>query len=265
MLNAAPLQLLIADPEPQTRWRLRQQIRTCVQPPCCVVAEAGCASEAWHALARGGVDGVLLDAHLPGDATHPNRGGLTWAQALREHPAAPGLVMLAHEPAQALAAFEVEAVDCLLKPILPRRLHQALERLAQRREAGEGARSVPAPSSVEPVLLVPGQQRTLRIPVSELVSIRADHKYLTLRTVHRSHVLEDSLGRLAAQLGEAVVRVHRNALVARSAVRALALRPQPGGGSAWAVQLVPGDEWVGVSRRQLGAVRHALGLDFEGR
>lgn len=113
--------------------------------------------------------------------------------------------------------------------------------------------------------MMPRVNGVLRIPVSELVSIRADHKYLTLRTVHRSHILEDSLGRLATQLGEAVVRVHRNALVARSAVRALALRPQPGGGSAWAVQLVPGDEWVGVSRRQLGAVRHALGLDFEGR
>ncbi len=265
MLNAAPLQLLIADPEPQTRWRLRQQIRTCVQPPCCVVAEAGCASEAWHALARGGVEGVLLDVHLPGSPTHPNQGGLTWAQELREHAAAPGLVMLAHEPAQALAAFEVEAVDCLLKPILPRHLHRALVRLAQRRAAGEGSRCVPAPSPAEPVLLVPGQHRTLRIPVSELVSIRAEHKYLTLRTVQRSHVLEDSLCRLAAQLGEAVVRVHRNALVARSAVRALALRPQPDGGHAWAVQLAPGGEWVGVSRRQLGAVRHALGLDFAGR
>ncbi len=264
MLNAAPLQLLIADSEPQTRWRLRQQIRACVQPSCCVVAEAGCASEAWHALARGGVDGVLLDADLPDSPSHLNRGGLTWAQELREHTAAPGLVMLAHEPAQALAAFEVEAVDCLLKPILPRRLHQALGRLAQRRGAGEGRAVVPAPAA-EPVLIVPGQQRTLRIPVSELVSIRAEHKYLTLRTVQRSHVLEDSLGRLAAQLGEAVVRVHRNALVARSAVRALALRPQPDGARAWAVQLVPGDEWITVSRRQLGAVRHALGLDFEGR
>jgi two-component system, LytTR family, response regulator AlgR len=48
-------------------------------------------------------------------------------------------------------------------------------------------------------------------------------------------------------------------------VRALALRPQPDCARAWAVQLVPGDEWITVSRRQLGAVRHALGLDFEGR
>jgi two-component system, LytTR family, response regulator AlgR len=265
VLNAAPLQLLIADPEPQTRWRLRQHIRTCVQPPCCVVAEAGCASEAWHALARGGVDGVLLDAHLPGSPTHPNRGGLTWAQELREHAAAPGLVMLAHEPAQALAAFEVEAVDCLLKPILPRRLHQALERLAQRRQVGLSEAGRRELADEGRVLTLPGLQQGLRIPVSELVSIQAAHKYLTLHTVHRSHVLEDSLCRLAEELGDAVLRIHRNALVARAAVRALALRPQPDGGRGWAVQVAPKGEWLVVSRRQLGAVRHALGLDFEGR
>jgi len=80
-----------------------------------------------------------------------------------------------------------------------------------------------------------------------------------LRTVQRAYVLEESLLNLADRLGDAVLRIHRNALVARAAVRSLERRAQPEGSATWAVQLAPTGEWVGVSRRQLPAVRQALG------
>ena len=76
-------------------------------------------------------------------------------------------------------------------------------------------------------------------------------------------MLDESLSDLQERLGERFLRVHRNALVARSAVRALQRRAMPGegdddGGESWAVCVAPVDEWLAVSRRQVAAVREAL-------
>jgi two-component system response regulator AlgR len=85
---------------------------------------------------------------------------------------------------------------------------------------------------------------------------------VTLRTAEHSHVLDDALADLEQRLGEGFVRVHRNALVARWAVRALQRRlgsvGDEGQAEHWAVQIMPTGEWLAVSRRQLGAVREAL-------
>jgi two-component system, LytTR family, response regulator AlgR len=76
-------------------------------------------------------------------------------------------------------------------------------------------------------------------------------------------VLDDALSDLEQRLGDTVVRIHRNALVAKAAVRALEHRaagaddPQDNA-EGWAVRLAPHDEWLSVSRRQLAAVREAL-------
>jgi two-component system response regulator AlgR len=77
-------------------------------------------------------------------------------------------------------------------------------------------------------------------------------------------VLDDSLSVLAprlAELGGDFLRIHRNALVARRAIRELQLRvtdDDEGGGEGWAVRVAPLDEWLAVSRRQVAAVRAAL-------
>ena len=75
-------------------------------------------------------------------------------------------------------------------------------------------------------------------------------------------MLDDSLAELEARLGDRFLRVHRNALVARRAVRALERRAIAGedddDGEAWAVRIAPVDEWLAVSRRQVAAVREAL-------
>jgi two-component system response regulator AlgR len=77
-------------------------------------------------------------------------------------------------------------------------------------------------------------------------------------------VLDDPLSELEQRLGDGFLRVHRNALVARSAVRALQRRRGDGlsgdesHAEHWAVQVMPTGEWLAVSRRQLAAVREAL-------
>ena len=92
---------------------------------------------------------------------------------------------------------------------------------------------------------------------------RPRRRRVTLRTTLHSHVLDETLSQLHErlhELGGAFIRIHRNALVARAAVRALELRPDAAGdaGEGWAVRVAPHGEWLAVSRRQLGAVRAAL-------
>jgi two-component system, LytTR family, response regulator AlgR len=93
--------------------------------------------------------------------------------------------------------------------------------------------------------------------------LKAELKYVTLRTATHSYVLDDSLTDLEQRLGERVLRVHRNALVAKQAVRALERRKvadseDEGNEIGWAVQVAATGEWLSVSRRQVAAVREAL-------
>jgi two-component system, LytTR family, response regulator AlgR len=107
------------------------------------------------------------------------------------------------------------------------------------------------------------------VPQAEVLYLKAELKYVTLRTAEHSYVLDDALADLEQRLGEGFVRIHRNALVAVAAVRELRRRagpdadgeldaPAEGEGGHWAVRLAPADEWLAVSRRQLPAVRQAL-------
>jgi len=102
----------------------------------------------------------------------------------------------------------------------------------------------------------------LRLPLHEVLYLKAELKYVTLRTSNRSYVLDEALSELEQRVGDRFIRVHRNALVAKRAVRALERRVIAGGdeegGESWAVRVAPIDEWLVVSRRQATAVREAL-------
>ena len=111
------------------------------------------------------------------------------------------------------------------------------------------------------VIVVSDRGRVLRLPLSEVLYFKAELKYVTLRTADRTYVLDDALSDLEQRLGPRFLRVHRNALVARDAVRALERRVLAGeeeAGEGWAVRVAPVDEWLAVSRRQVAAVREAL-------
>lgn len=254
-MHSTPLTVLIVDDEPLARMRLRGLLADATQPRVQVLGEAGSAAEALHALARQPVDLVLLDIHMPG------LDGLGLAERLRGQQPAPAVVFVTAHAEHALRAFDLEAVDYLTKPVRRERLAQALQRVATRL-----GRTMPVPEPLDerPTLVVSDRGRVLRIPLAELVYLRAEMKYVTLRTRAHSYVLDDSLGELEQRLGDAVIRIHRSVLVARQAVRALARHPLDTGedtGEGWAVQVEPGGEWLPVSRRQLATVREALAGD----
>jgi len=194
-------------------------------------------------------DVVLLDIRMPG------RDGLQLAEALRRLPIPPSVVFVTAHGSHAVRAFELDAVDYLTKPVRRDRLQAALQRVAQRRGS---ATSLPGSLEDEPVLVVSDRNRTLRIPLDEVLYLRAEMKYVTLQTTTRTHVLDESLTELEARLGAGFIRIHRNALVSRRAVRELQRRGDEGSDEGWAVRVAPRDEWLPVSRRQVSAVREAL-------
>jgi two-component system response regulator AlgR len=249
---SAPLRVLLVDDEMLACLRLRSLLADCADPPSVVVAEAGDVATALSHLSHHGVDLVLLDVAMPGlDGTH-----LAAELARREHP--PAVVFVTAHAQHAVQAFELDAVDYLTKPVRAERLQAALKKVVQRRA------SVAGPPAQAPVLLVSDRGRVQRVPVSQALYFKAELKYVTLRTAQHTHVLDESLSELAQRLGADFVRIHRNALVARSAMRELERRVMPAEAQGeapaetWAVRVEPVDEWLPVSRRHLPAVREAL-------
>ena len=252
---AAALKVLIVDDEELARMRLRGLVTDNPEPRAQVVGEAANAAQALICLAERGCDVVLLDIQMPG------RDGMQLAAELRAMAQPPAVVFVTAHAEHALRAFELDAVDYLTKPVKRERLQAALQRVAQR--LSRPPAPPPAEPAEAPVIIVSDRGRIVRVPVAEVLYLKAELKYVTLRTAAHTHVLDDSLSDLEDRLGERFLRVHRNALVARHAVRALERRIVAGegdeeGGEVWAVRIAPVDEWLAVSRRQVAAVREAL-------
>ncbi len=237
------LELLIVDDEPLARSRLRTLLASCGD--VLVAGEAANAAQAMEQLGRRHFDAVLLDIRMPG------ADGVSLAQALRGSPRPPAVVFVTAHPEHAVAAFDVEAVDYLTKPVRLERLQAALEKVTRRVQAAR-------PESEPEMLLIQDRGRTERVPLPEVLYLKAELKYVTVRTQSRSYIIDMSLSELEERHPGVFLRVHRNALVAKRAVRALEKHYDPEEGEGWAVRLNGIEELVAVSRRQLSAVREAL-------
>jgi len=242
------LQLLVVDDEPLARSRLRTLLGDCRTPPAAVGGEAGNAVQAVEQLQRLRFDAVLLDVHMPG------ADGLALAQTLRRMPQPPAVVFVTAHTEHAVAAFELDAVDYLTKPVRLERLQTALQKVERLLQARAGA----AAAAVPEVLLIQDRGRTERVPLTEVLYFKAELKYITVRTAGRSYILDASLSELEERHAAHFLRVHRNALVSRRAVRALEKHYDPEEGEGWAVRLNGIEDLLAVSRRQLSAVREAI-------
>lgn len=243
------LRVLIVDDESLARARLRTLLADCRQPEALAAGEADSAAQAMALAQHQRFDVALLDIHMPG------ADGLQLAEALRQVPHPPLVVFVTAHPQHAVQAFEVEAVDYLTKPVRLARLQAALEKVERLLQLQQGLEADAEPDW----LVITERGRTLRVPLAEVLYLKAELKYITVRTAEARYLLDGSLNQLEDKHPDRFLRIHRNALVARNAIRALVRHHDVEEGDGWAVQLAGVDELLMVSRRQLAGVRAALG------
>lgn len=275
MPAADALRVLLVDDEALARLRLRTLLGDCTAPPAVVAGEAADAQQALTALRHAEFDVLLLDVHMPG------MDGVTLARSLREMDAArsalgraaasPAVVFVTAHAEHAVQAFELAAADYLTKPVRLERLQQALARVQQLRQRQPTAsdlllkveqdrqanRGLEA-DFIEKMVIIQDRGRTERVPLAEVLYFKAELKYVTVRTAARSFVLDGALSDLQALYADQFIRIHRNALIARRAVRALVRHHDAEDGDGWAVRLNGIDELLMVSRRQVSLVRDAM-------
>lgn len=236
------MKLLIADDEAPARERLRRLVDE-IGPPWLVAAEAADGAQALRLCGQGPVDVALLDVRMPG------MDGLACATALGHLAAPPAVIFVTAYEEHALAAFDANAVDYLLKPIRRERLERALQRAQRLTQAQLSALGAQPAEHEHLVATYRGGMQ--RIPVEAVVYLRAEQKYVVARHAGGEALLEESLRSLEERLGGRFLRIHRNALVARDAVVGLV---RDGEGNAY-VCLRGTDERLEVSRRHLPELR----------
>lgn len=245
---AGALKALVVDDEQLARARLRTLLADCKTPLATMAGEAANGVQAMELLQRQHFDVVLLDIHMPG------ADGLALARTLQTMAQAPALIFVTAHAEYAVEAFELEALDYLTKPVRLERLQQALQKVERLRQSPRG---LEADFSQE-TLVIQERGRTERVSLQQVIYFKAEQKYLTVRTAARSYILDGSLNDMEERYKEHFFRIHRNALIARRAVRALEKHFDPEEGDGWAVRLMGVDELLAVSRRQLAAVRELV-------
>jgi two-component system response regulator AlgR len=244
-----PLKVLLVDDEPLARTRLITLLAGCNAPSARALAQAGNAPQALEHLQQQRFDLVLLDIGMPG------QDGVSLARSIAALPNPPAMIFVTAHSQHALEAFEVAAVDYLTKPVRLERLQAALQKTERYVQAQLSAAVAASPE----FLMIQDRNRTERLPLSGVIYFKAELKYVTVRTAARSYILEGSLNELEERYGQRFVRIHRNALIARSAARSLQRHHDPEEGEGWALKLDGIDDVLSVSRRQLAAVREMLG------
>ncbi len=210
-----PLKILIVDDEPLARERLRTLLGDLAsQLPSEVVGEAGNGIEALARLQEGAVDVVLADIRMPG------MDGIELAGHLGSMPKPPAVIFTTAYDNYAVQAFDLNAVDYLLKPVRAQRLLSALQKLPTPHPAPEllGSIGQAVRGGGRTHLSCHERGRLLLVPVAEVLYFKADLKYVTARTVEREYLLDEALTHLETEFAERFLRLHRSVLVAKTAL-----------------------------------------------
>ena len=243
-----PLSVLIVDDEPPARARLRELLSDLApQFPVEVTGEAENGVHALTLLGERPVDVVITDIRMP------RMDGIELAEHLGTLETPPKVIFATAYDNFAVQAFDLNAIDYLLKPIRAERLRAALEKA---RKAARPAQ--PALSAIGREWRGSGRThlsclergRLLLVAIDEVLYFKADLKYVTARTRDRAYLLDEALTHLEQEFAGQFIRLHRAALVAKSAIAGFErAAPDDTEAYAWALlRDIP--ERLPVSRRQ---------------
>ncbi|HKT85476.1 MAG TPA: LytTR family DNA-binding domain-containing protein [Novosphingobium sp.] len=239
----APLRTLIVDDEPLAVERM--QVICARMEGITVVGTASDGEAALRLIDALDPDLVLLDL------TMPEMDGLTVARMLAREADAPAVIFVTAHDEFAVEAFDLDAVDYVLKPVAPERLQRAIGRVTSRRDR---PRSALASEWLEE-FWVPHRSELVRIPVSNIQRIDAERDYVRLHVPGQSYLLLQTITRLEQKLDPArFIRIHRSCILRRDYVAGL----RHEGLGVWAAETGDGD-LLRIGRTYLPAVKKMAG------
>ena len=261
------ISILIVDDEPVARMRVRELLADLApQLTHRIVGEAANAPEALSQIEAAQPQIVLLDVQMPGMT------GIELARHISARAASgetarpmPLVIFITAFDEFAVDAFEVRAIDYLLKPVRAQRLLEALQRALTRLPADQVQaidQLAKATNTRRRHLSVHERGRVILVPLEQVVYLKAELKYITVRTPEREYLIEESLTSLEEEFADRFVRIHRNALVARPSIagfeRVTPTGEEEAGDPYWQVVLRDVAERLPVSRRQWSTVKNLV-------
>jgi two-component system response regulator AlgR len=237
---------LIVDDEPLAIERL--QILCARIADISLVGTATDGSAALRLIEALSPDLVLLDIQMAGID------GIALAQALEGRQLRPALIFVTAFDQFAVAAFDVAAVDYLLKPVAASRLERAIARIRADTNIGNNSAS-PSPAWTRE-FWVPHRSEIVRVPAQDIDLIVAERDYMRLHVGPRSFLLHQTITELERRLDPAeFVRLHRSTLARRDRIVAF----KHNGSGAWEAQLRDG-RWLRVGRTYLANAKAIASL-----
>jgi two-component system LytT family response regulator len=210
------MRVLIVDDEAPARDKLRRWLAE--QPDVEIAGEAGDGLAAALAIQSLTPHVVFIDVQMPGLS------GLEVVAQL-ERDGAPLIVFVTAFDEHAVRAFDLNAVDYLLKPYDKDRLHKALQRLRERRVQAQGSSSAVhaarAQTTSSERLLVPERESLRLIDAASIHWLEADDNYVHVHTAHARYLVRRTLNDLLQQLGARFVRIHKSSAVNLAEVASL--------------------------------------------
>ena len=206
------IQAILADDEILARQKLRQLLRE--EPDIEIVGECGSASETVELVRAAKPELLFLDIRMPGMDGFDVIGALSGEEGLRM----PAIIFTTAYDQYALRAFEVHAIDYLLKPFTPGRLRSAIQRVRERAllrvtvpESSEKGEGNAGPATR---IVFKSRGRILFLPVADIRWIGAEENYVRLCTGPETHLLRETMSHLEGRLdSQAFLRVHRSFIV----------------------------------------------------
>ena len=230
MAEPAPVRVMVVDDEPLAVERLQLLLARLAG-----VSLVGTANDGEAALTIAEAvtpDLVLLDIAMPG------MDGIDVARALSQSQVDPAIVFVTAFDNFAVAAFDVAAIDYLMKPVDPVRLERALARVRDHLAGGGRAVGRPASAHVEE-FWVPDHSGLVRISASDIQRVTAERDYMRLHVGTRSWLIHRTIGTLEEDLDPALfIRVHRSVILRRDTINGL-FRDEAG---HWTARLSDGGE-----------------------
>lgn len=241
--DEAVLRTLIVDDEPLAIERM--QIICAKNPRLQVVGTASDGAAALRLIEALAPDVVLLDM------TMPELDGLSVARALSRQTSRPAVIFVTAHEEFAVEAFDLDAVDYVLKPVTAERLGRAIDRAAARRVA----RPPRTEGQWLTELWVPHRSELLRIEVAQVSRIDAERDYVRLHVEDRSYLLLQTIAGLEDRLDPSrFIRIHRSTILRRDAIRGL----RHDGLGVWSIELADG-ETLRIGRTYLARVKAMAG------